>query len=759
MGSPLGLRQRRLSTNPALYSTNKPITVDLIAENSNDPLLSAPAMELILAQEDTDNDKQVTVTDTGPKCVVVPTANSSGFNKVEIRGTYAISNLLQELEFATDHGRKFIILSEDRLFENPVERLVRLIKFHFWDGLTRRIDADGLEVICLDPKNRQNDNQNRIYVPYHDEIGYSYFSKVAITRPHLNLDVVRLPANASSDFVNSLNSKPGVLALGLRKVDSQKGWEDIDNVCGTPFVVPGGRFNEQYGWDSYFEALGLLIDGRVNLAQGMVENFVYEIEHYGKILNANRSYYLTRSQPPFLTDMIRQVYKCFGRESDPAQSPSSKKVWTQPELKSWLACGTRAAIKELFSIWLSHPRLDSIGLSKFYTEGHGIPPETESHHFDAVLKPFADKLGMSVAEFEEKYTKGEIFEPELDTYFVHDRAVRESGHDTTYRFDGKCANLATIDLNCLVYKYETDLEAMVEKDFGGRFSFNVRRGESDVHLIEFKSWLESLETEGVDKMIGGDAIWKSDWAKGILIYDDSSEHVPAANPSLPSWSLGTELFTVTLPASLFTSLSSRTHSLINQHLWSEQDSLFYDFDCTTQRQTKYESATATWALWANVASQQQADKLIPKCLQLFEVAGGIVATTAKSRGLLSKTRPARQWDYPYGWAPHQIMAWRGLENYGRFSDAHRLTYRWMFTIVKSFYDYNGVVPEKFDVVGMTHRVDVEYGNVGSDFEYVVREGFGWMNASVQIGLKGLPLSLRRSLGALMHPNDVFKRGA
>ena len=57
-----------------------------------------------------------------------------------------------------------------------------------------------------------------------------------------------------------------------------------------PYVVPGGRFNEMYGWDSYFIILGLLESGRVELARGMVENFFFEIEHYGGILNANRAY-------------------------------------------------------------------------------------------------------------------------------------------------------------------------------------------------------------------------------------------------------------------------------------------------------------------------------------------------------------------------------------------------------------------------------------------------------------------------------------
>ena len=76
-----------------------------------------------------------------------------------------------------------------------------------------------------------------------------------------------------------------------------------------PYVVPGGRFNEQYGWDSYFIILGLVSDKHVDLARGMIENFFFQIENYGSILNANRTYYLTRSQPPFLTSMIREVYE------------------------------------------------------------------------------------------------------------------------------------------------------------------------------------------------------------------------------------------------------------------------------------------------------------------------------------------------------------------------------------------------------------------------------------------------------------------
>ena len=77
-------------------------------------------------------------------------------------------------------------------------------------------------------------------------------------------------------------------------------------------------------------------------------------------------------------------------------------------------------------------------------------------------------------------------------------------------------------------------------------------------------------------------------------------------------------------------------------------------------------------------------------------------------------------------------------------------------ITKSFVDFNGVVPEKFDVVNMTHKVQVEYGNVGVDFKFIPREGFGWMNASYQVGLGYMDRGLRRALGAVMEPNKVFQ---
>ena len=263
---------------------------------------------------------------------------------------------------------------------------------------------------------------------------------------------------------------------------------------------------------------------------------------------------------------------------------------------------------------------------------------------------------------------------------MHDRAVRESGHDTTYRLDGRCAHLCTVDLNSLLYRYERDLARFLEM-------FSVP-GES-----------------------------AADWSQ-------RAEDRKAA---------------------------------MNKWLWNEQSGQFFDWNFVKEEAVIYDSATAFWTLWAEVASPTQADALIDALLPKLEMPGGVVSGTEQSRGSISLERPSRQWDFPYGWAPHQIMIWQGLLRYGRGETARRLAYRWLFTILNAYSNYNGVVPEKFDVVTGSHRVDVEYGNVGTDFKMVAREGFAWMNASFMVGLEILGIRERRALGALIPPELLYKK--
>jgi alpha,alpha-trehalase len=135
--------------------------------------------------------------------------------------------------------------------------------------------------------------------------------------------------------------------------------------------------------------LGLVADRRIELARAVIENLGYELVHYGQILNANRTYYLTRSQPPFLSSMLRAVH-----EQDPSQ-----------EGRGWVRGLLPTVIEEYERVWTSGPRRTGVCregtcLSRYHGAGVGPPPEVEPGHFDWLYTPRARAAGLSVAEYE-----------------------------------------------------------------------------------------------------------------------------------------------------------------------------------------------------------------------------------------------------------------------------------------------------------------------------------------------------------------------
>ncbi len=492
-----------------------------------------------------------------------------------------LSDLLQELTLAHDLGRKHITLDEARLIENPVQRLSRLIQYSFWDELTRRIDATSIELAGRDPKDWTDDPQPRIYVPQSCPEQIEYYEQLAKDFPLIRLDVQKLTPNMiTSEGIRDLNDKPGLLALAMeRHFNTRTGTSELRRL---PFVVPGGRFNEMYGWDSYMESIGLIVNERNDLAKGMVQNFCFCIKHYGKIFNANRTYYLGRTQPPFLADMALRVYDTIKHE---------------PDALAFLREAILAAIKEYYTVWMASPRLDPItGLSRYRPEGVGVPPETESTHFVHILEPYAHKYGMTCSEFIQTYNRydGTVDESDLDEYFLHDRAVRESGHDTSYQSVNVAANLATIDLNALLYKYETDIARTIQVYFNGHLS----------------------------------------------IPPEMCVDVKGMKPNQ-----------VESPAAWDRRAKSRRRA-VDRYLWNEEKGMYFDYDTVKKEQSGYETATTFWSMWAGLATPRQAAALVIKALPKFETFGGLVSGTEESRGPVGIDRPGRQWDYPYGTAPN-----------------------------------------------------------------------------------------------------------
>jgi alpha,alpha-trehalase len=212
-----------------------------------------------------------------------------------------------------------------------------------------------------------------------------------------------------------------------------------------PYVVPGGRFNEMYGWDSYFIVRGLLRDGLVTEAKSMVDDMLYEIHYYGKILNANRSYYLTRSQPPFLTGMILAVYQ---RTHD----------------RQWIA-DAMPAIETYYQYWISEPHLTpSTRLSRYFDSGEGPAPEVTASerepsgitHYDRVLEYFRKN-------HVEDYDVSQYYDAKthrlMPLFYKGDRSMRESGFDPSGRFGPFSVDIIhynPVCLNSLLYLMESE---------------------------------------------------------------------------------------------------------------------------------------------------------------------------------------------------------------------------------------------------------------------------------------------------------------
>jgi alpha,alpha-trehalase len=625
----------------------------------------------LLGDEDTDGDIRITVADSlipGTKRGDKQFIFSDISNRThKITGNYHLSNLLQELELLHESGNDTGQIRLDRIYEPPADRISRNIRQMFWDSLTRHIDGNGLASVISDEKSPPENGQRYIYIPPTDLLAFDYFNSISRKNPGWNLNTIRLPEYITPEYVKGLDKKAGLLTLSLEKNKQGK-------MAGVPFVIPGGRFNEMYGWDSYFILLGLLQDGRAPLAFSIIRNFIYEIDHYGGVLNANRTYYLTRSQPPFFSSMGLEYAKHIPDDS-------ARRIFLRSVLE--------AAISEYAHVWMNPLHGTPIGLTRYYDYGSGVPPEVEPGHYDPIFRIYAEKYNTDIKTFEQDYRSGKINEPGLDIFFMHDRAMRESGHDTSYRLLDRCADLATVDLNSLLYKIEKDIASVIKEEFGGYFT------RSDGSQEKAADWFRKAE---------------------------------------------------------------KRKELVNRYLWDPERGMFFDYDFVRMEKTYYESAVTFYPMWAGLASREQAELLVRNALPLLEMPGGIAGSTENSRGAVTKEHPLRQWDYPFGWAPHQMLVWQGMINYGYHDIAKRLAYRWLYTITSNAEKYNGTVPEKFDVVNRTHEVFAEYGNIGTKFSYITKEGFGWTNASFQVGLKIIDRTLRGKLNRLIPPEDIFPPG-
>ncbi len=245
-----------------------------------------------------------------------------------------------------------------------------------------------------------------------------------------------------------------------------------------PYLVPGGRFREVYYWDTYFTMLGLKESGENELIENMVKNFAYLIDSAGHIPNGNRSYYSSRSQPPFFALMVELLASVKGDAVYLAYLPQLEK-----EYRYWMEGHEK--LKPLQSNKSTVKMADGSLLNRYWDELD--IPRQEAYYEDQTL-------GARLPGARAKKLNRDL------------RAAAASGWDFSSRWFSDKKTLSSIqttsivpvDLNCLLYK----LELVIAK------AKLLQRNDSDVTAYRKKA---SARLNAIDKYC---------WNKKINFYTD-----------------------------------------------------------------------------------------------------------------------------------------------------------------------------------------------------------------------------------------------
>ncbi|KAG0146745.1 hypothetical protein CROQUDRAFT_43855 [Cronartium quercuum f. sp. fusiforme G11] len=443
-----------------------------------------------------------------------------------------------------------------------------------------------------------------------------------------------------------------------------------------PYVVPGGVFQEMYAWDSFFIALGLIRDKEIRLARNILDNYIYQIEHYGKILNGNRTYYLNRSQLPFLTPLIKLIY--------PTVSSNHSDFWLRKAIK---------ASEKYYDYWTTgHHFVKQTGLSRFFdsSESGSIPPEiiheTDQNGFtayDRVKKYFKENYETGIPDYDIK----DYYDPITNTlkpkFMDNDRAMRESGFDTSCRFGPFNSKILDYNPICL-----NSLLVLMEKDI------------SDLYRI----LLENLES------------------KVNTLLQNNPHHHHRQNTKMRKYAKLIEIWK---------SKSIERIKLIKKFNWDENDQFFYDYDFINLKKNKSKIySTSFFPIWCNIVNdKQEINQIIKRGLNELETNGGI---------LTSNFEFGDQWDKPYGWGPLQLIVIESLYKYNYNEDANRLSIKFLSLILKVWLKTDQIW-EKYNLIKRNEIVNLKFGYDTNEI------GFGWTNAVFTRLYDYLPIEERKKI--------------
>ncbi|OYW85226.1 hypothetical protein B7Z17_02695, partial [Candidatus Saccharibacteria bacterium 32-49-10] len=200
------------------------------------------------------------------------------------------------------------------------------------------------------------------------------------------------------------------------------------------YIVPGGRFNEQFYWDSYFIMLGLAAGGKWSMIENMMKNYVHMIRKFGYIPTANRTYLLSRSQPPFFSHMVRLLSDHKGKKRTLIEYLPYMLI----EYRFWMRGRSKLGDTENGSLRRVVKMPNGTLLNRYYDNKKTPRPESLREDIET-----AEQSGRKDA----------------DRLYLHLRAAAESGWDFSSRWfidpldirTIHTADIIPVDLNCLLY--------------------------------------------------------------------------------------------------------------------------------------------------------------------------------------------------------------------------------------------------------------------------------------------------------------------
>ena len=256
-----------------------------------------------------------------------------------------------------------------------------------------------------------------------------------------NFDVPR-PAGEGVRSDTSLSMDKHIAALWpalTRPADTPDPHSSLIPLPG-PYVVPGGRFREVYYWDSYFTILGLIQDGRTDLVKNMLDNFAYLVRTVGHVPNGNRTYYLSRSQPPYFAAMVGLYAAATDSMHALAYLPAM-----EAEHAFWMA-GAESIAPGTAARRVVRLR-DGIVLNRYWDDKPEPRPESYREDYELAQR---------------------VPQEQREALFRNIRASAESGWDFSSRWMHDPSDLRTlettelipVDLNSLLYHAERTIAAL-----------------------------------------------------------------------------------------------------------------------------------------------------------------------------------------------------------------------------------------------------------------------------------------------------------